>query len=93
MGQRYSYSMSACTNAMGYITEKKDGEKNSQEPLLLLIKKQQAITYYDGNEVENAKTTFEELMALQRKEYGGSSVIIAEVLSLKLFSSALKNLV
>lgn len=72
--------MDACKNAIGYLNgEKKDDEKNGQEPLLLLIKKQQAITLYDGNEVENAKAMFEELMALQRKEYGGSSVIIAEV--------------
>jgi hypothetical protein len=44
-----------------------------------LIKKQQAISLYDGNEVESAKTMFEELMALQKKEYGGSCIIIAEV--------------
>jgi tetratricopeptide (TPR) repeat protein len=79
--KKYSYSMDACKKAIGYlIGETKDNEKNGQEPLLLLIKKQQAITFYDGNEVENAKTMFEELMALQRKEYGGSSVIIAETL-------------
>jgi len=75
--------MDACKKAIGYLVgETKDSERNGQEPLLLLIKKQQAITFYDGNEVENAKTMFEELMALQRKEYGGSSVIIAEVNSI-----------
>lgn len=45
----------------------------------MLLKKQQAITMYDGNEVENARKTFEELLALQKKEYGGNSVIVAEV--------------
>jgi hypothetical protein len=49
------------------------------QPLLLLVKKQQAITLYDGNQVEAAKEKFDELMSLQRMEYGGSSVIVAEV--------------
>lgn len=45
----------------------------------MLLKKQQAITMYDGNDVESARSTFEQLLALQKKEYGGSSVIVAEV--------------
>ncbi|KAG0559971.1 hypothetical protein KC19_10G143400 [Ceratodon purpureus] len=79
--KQYSNSINACKSAIAYVNgEKKEGEKDSQEPLLLLIKKQQAISFYDGNEVENAKAMFEELMALQRKEYGGSSIIVAETL-------------
>lgn len=53
------------------------------DPILMLLKKQQAITLYDTNDVENAKNTFEQLLALQKKEYGGSSVIVAEVTLLK----------
>ena len=45
----------------------------------MLVKKQQAITMYDANEVEPARRTFEDLLALQKREYGGNSVIVAEV--------------
>nr|PNR35634.1 hypothetical protein PHYPA_021484 [Physcomitrium patens] len=57
----------------------KEGNKD-HELLLLLVKKQQAISLYDNNEVNSAKAKFEELLELERKEYGGSSVIIAETL-------------
>lgn len=59
--------------------EEKEADTGLADPLLVLVKKQQAITLYDGNEVQSAKSMFEELMSLQRKEYGGSSVIVAEV--------------
>lgn len=69
--------MNILEKAVEYCDEKQ--ETRDQEPLLLLVKKQQAITLYDGNEVESARAMFDELLSLQRKEYGGSSVIVAEV--------------
>lgn len=76
--QSYSESMNILEKAVEYCDQKQ--ETRDQEPLLLLVKKQQAITLYDGNEVESAKAMFDELLSLQRKEYGGSSVIVAEVI-------------
>lgn len=70
--------MNILEKAVEYCDQKQ--ETRDQEPLLLLVKKQQAITLYDGNEVESAKAMFDELLSLQRKEYGGSSVIVAEVI-------------
>lgn len=76
--QQYSYSKGALDKAAEYCAKTtKDG--TGIEPLYMLITKQQAFTMYDGNEVEAAKATFEALKALQKKEYGDDSVIVAEV--------------
>lgn len=77
--KQYSYSKGALDKAAEYCAKTtKDG--TGIEPLYMLITKQQAFTMYDGNEVEAAKATFEALKALQKKEYGDDSVIVAETL-------------
>ncbi|KAH8974887.1 hypothetical protein BDL97_01G125600 [Sphagnum fallax] len=75
--KKYSDSLDVLDKAV----KKCEGKQElGNQPLLLLVKKQQAITLYDGNQVEAAKEKFDELMSLQRMEYGGSSVIVAETL-------------
>ncbi|CAK9192558.1 unnamed protein product [Sphagnum troendelagicum] len=75
--KKYSDSL----NVLDKAVKKCEGKQElGNQPLLLLVKKQQAITLYDGNQVEAAKEKFDELMSLQRMEYGGSSVIVAETL-------------
>ncbi|BBM97245.1 hypothetical protein Mp_1g04160 [Marchantia polymorpha subsp. ruderalis] len=76
--QKYDESLSALEKSNKFCEQQRDLGRT--DPLSLMIMKEKGCCMYDRAEYESAKSTFEELLQFQRKEYGGGSIMVAETL-------------
>ncbi|CAM6083535.1 unnamed protein product [Calypogeia fissa] len=76
--KKYRDALSSLEKGSKFCDEQKDIGRS--DPLGLVIQKEQGVTMYEKKEYGKAKGIFEELLQLQRTEYGGGSGIVAETL-------------
>ncbi|KAL3701769.1 hypothetical protein R1sor_019791 [Riccia sorocarpa] len=76
--QKHNEALSALNKAHSFCEQQRDLGRN--DPLSLMVLKEKGCTFYDCDHFAEGKAVFEELIQLQRKEYGGGSVIVAETL-------------
>ncbi|KAL2613981.1 hypothetical protein R1flu_025673 [Riccia fluitans] len=75
---KYKEAISALEKAHSFCEQQRDLGRN--DPLSLMVMKEKGCTLYDCESFTEAQATFEELIQLQRKEYGGGSIVVAETL-------------
>ncbi|KAJ7519779.1 hypothetical protein O6H91_20G055200 [Diphasiastrum complanatum] len=76
--KKYEESIRVLDKAAKFCEEHRD--VGGYHPLTMHMMQQQGITLYDAGDLLAAKNVFEDLMNLQRAQYGGGSIAVAESL-------------